>query len=99
MEPEVPDARWLVAGEPKAVAARARQRLRAAVAVAVPEAHEALSTVECLAAVGRLRADAPLRELRDVLGGLDHVAFASAHGVDLAALGERARALAAEFAP
>jgi len=97
LEPEVPDGRWLAAGEPKAVAARARQRLRAAVAGAVPQAHEALSTAECLAAVERLRPDAPLRELRDVLGALDHVAFASAHGADLATLAERARALAGEF--
>src|SRR3989449_5940084 len=44
LEPEVPDARWLAAGEPKAVAARAIWRLRAALAGAVSPAHPALST-------------------------------------------------------
>src|SRR6266545_4992076 len=52
----VPDSRWLAAGEPKAVAARAAQGLRRALALAVPDAHEALSTAECLAAVARARA-------------------------------------------
>jgi hypothetical protein len=43
--------------------------------------------------------DAPLRQLADVLAQLDRVAFASAQGADVAALAERARALAGEFAP
>jgi len=99
LEREVPDARWLGAGEPKAVAARATWRLRAALARAIPEAHPALSTAECLAAVERARADAPLRELRDLLEQLDRVAFASAHGTDVAALATMARQLARELAP
>ena len=94
---EVPDQRWLAAGEPKAVAARASQRLRSALAQAIPDAHEALSTTECLAALERARPDAPLRDLRDVLHALDQVAFASAHGVDVAPLAARARALAREL--
>lgn len=94
---EVPDARWLAAGEPKAVAARAAQRLRRAVAHAIPDAHEALSTEECLVAVERARPDAPLRDLRELLLGLDQVAFATAHGVDVAPLVARARALAREL--
>lgn len=98
LDPMVPDARWLAAGEPKAVAARAARELRAAVARAVPEAHEALSTAECLAAVERARPDAPLRELGDVLGALDQVGFATAHAVDPAPLALRARRLAAELA-
>lgn len=97
LEPEVPDSRWLVAGEPRAVAARASHRLRAALAHAVPGAHEALSTSECLAAVERLP-DAPLRDLADVLTQLDQVAFASAHGTDVAALAARARSLVGELA-
>ncbi len=99
LEREVPDARWLGAGEPKAVAARATWRLRAALARAIPEAHAALSTAECLAAVERARAEAPLRELRDLLEQLDRVAFASAHGTDVAALATMARQLARELAP
>ena len=94
---EVPDARWLAAGEPKAVAARAAQRLRFALANAIPEAHAALSTEECLAAVERARPDAPLRDLRELLLALDQVAFATAHGVEIAPLAARARALAREL--
>jgi len=94
---EVADQRWLAAGEPKAVAARAAQRLRHALARAIPEAHEALSTTECLAAVERARPNAPLRDLRELLQALDQVAFASAHGIDVAPLAARARALAREL--
>ena len=94
---EVSDARWLAAGEPKAVAARAAKRLRHAVALAIPDAHEALSTAECLAVVERARPDAPLRDLRELLQALDQVAFATAHGIDVAPLAARARALAREL--
>jgi len=96
---EIPDQRWLAAGEPKAVAARAAQRLRHALARAIPDAHEALSTTEVLAAVERARPDAPLRDLRDLLQALDQVAFATAHGVDVAPLAARARKLARELSP
>ena len=99
VEPEVPDARWLAAGEPKAVAARAVLQLRVAIAHTVPGANLALSTTECLAVVERARPDAPLRELRAVVEQLDRVEFASAHGTDVAALAVRARALAREFLP
>lgn len=96
---EISDQRWLAAGEPKAVAARAAQRLRHALARAIPDAHEALSTTEVLTAVERARPDAPLRDLRDLLHALDQVAFATAHGVDVAPLAARARALARELRP
>ncbi|OLC07120.1 MAG: hypothetical protein AUJ01_01735 [Acidobacteria bacterium 13_1_40CM_3_65_5] len=96
-EGEIPDSRWLSAGEPKAVAARATRRLRRAVAHAIPEAHEALSTAECLTAVERAWPNAPLRDLRELLQALDQVAFATAHGVEVAPLATRARALAREF--
>lgn len=94
---EVSDQRWIAAGEPKAVAARAAQRLRHALARAIPEAHEALSTTECLAAVERARPNAPLRDLRELLQALDQVAFASVHGADVAPLAARARALARQL--
>jgi len=97
LEPEVPDARWLAAGEPKAVAARAAFRLRVAVARAIPEARPALSTAECIAAVERARSHASLRELRELLEQLDRVAFASAHGTDVAALAQMARRFAQEL--
>ena len=99
LEREVPDARWLAAGEPKAVAARATWRLRSALARAVPEAHVALATAECLAVVERASPHAPVRELRDLLEQLDRVAFASAHGTDLTALAAMARRLARDLGP
>ena len=98
-DPEIPDTRWLAAGEPKAVAARAAHRLRVAIARAVPEAHEALSAGECLAVVERTRPHAPLRELGDLLEQLDRVAFSAAHGTDVAALARMARRLTLEIAP
>jgi hypothetical protein len=98
LDPEVADERWLAAGEPKAVAARAARQVRTAIARAAPEAHEALSTPECLTVLERVRPDAPIRELRELLDALDHVAFATAHGVELAPLAARARALAKRVA-
>ncbi|MGH7615074.1 MAG: hypothetical protein ACREMW_13655 [Gemmatimonadales bacterium] len=90
----VADARWLDAGEPKAVAARAAGGLRAALARAVPEAHAGLSTAECLAKLQLHRPQAPVRDVAAVLEALDHVAFATEAGPDVAALARRARALA-----
>jgi len=46
-----------------------------------------------------VRPDAPLRQLRELLGALDQVAFATTHGVDVAPLAARARALAEELEP
>ncbi|HEY6808860.1 MAG TPA: hypothetical protein VI160_08725 [Gemmatimonadales bacterium] len=92
---EVPDALWLGAGEPKAVAARATHTLRAALARTVEEAPESLPTADALAAADGRLPGAAFRDLRDVLVGLDQVAFAAAHGVDVAALATRARSLAA----
>jgi hypothetical protein len=91
---EVADARWLDAGEPKAVAARVAGGLRAALARVVPEAHAGLSTAECLAKLQLHRPQARVRDLAAVLEALDHVAFATASGPDVAALARRARALA-----
>lgn len=98
LDAEIPDARWLAAGEPKAVAARVAHQLRAAIARAIPAAHEALSTEECLAVVERERPAAPLRDLHEVLNALDQIGFATAHGGDVATLGRRARSLARDIA-
>ena len=97
VEPEVPDERWLAAGEPRAVAARAAGQLRTVLARTIPTAHPALSTAECLAAVERDRPDAPLRDLATVLLALDRIAFATAHGADVGDLAGRARTLTREF--
>lgn len=91
---DVPDAKWLAAGEPKAVAARAAGELRAGLARAEPRASIALSTVECLEVLDGRLPRATLGELTDVLAHLDRVAFASAHGGDVAELARRARTLA-----
>jgi hypothetical protein len=91
---EVADVRWLDAGEPKAVAARAAGGLRASLARVVPEAHAGLPTADCLAKVQLHRPQAPVRDLAAVLEALDHIAFASGPGPDVAALARRARALA-----
>lgn len=99
LEREVPDTRWLAAGEPKAVAARAARHLRMAIARAHPDAFVALSTTECLAALKHTIPDIPLRQLTEVLTQLERVAFASAQGAEAAVLAERARALARELAP
>jgi hypothetical protein len=90
----VPDRRWLEAGEPKAVAARAAGRLRTAIARAVPEAHLGLATSDCLTVVQGRRPQAPVAELRTVFAALDEVAFAGAPEVDLVALARLAETLA-----
>ena len=93
LEVDVGDDRWLTAGEPRAVAARAAAALRWALVQRVPAAHPGLSTAECVAACeGRLRAD-QVAQLAEVLHALDRVAFASAHGADVADLARRARGL------
>ncbi len=99
VDPAVPDERWLASGEPKAVAARAAHALRAAIARAVPAAHAALSTPECLAVVEQARPGAPIRELGELLAALDRVAFATAHATDVAPLAARARGVAEDLAP
>lgn len=99
VEREVPDARWLAAGEPKAVATRATWQLRTALARAAPAAHVALATRECLEVFVRVCPHAPLEELRAVLDQLDQVAYATADRADVAALATTARRLARELAP
>ena len=92
-----PDDRWLTAGEPKAVAARAARVLREALARAVPDATEALPVREALdAAEGRMPG-ATFRRVRETLLALDQVSFAVAHGADVARVASEARALAREL--
>jgi len=99
VEHEVPDVRWIAAGEPKAVATRATWRLRRALARVAPTAHVALASHECLDVFARARPHAPLAELREVLEQLDRVAYAAGQGSDVAAIATRARKLAKEVAP
>jgi hypothetical protein len=88
------DARWLEAGEPRAVATRAAGRLRGTLARLVPEAHQGLSTTACLEVVRRQRPATPMEELDRVLGALDRLAFAAKPEGDVLALARRADDLA-----
>lgn len=93
VEPEPAEDRWLAAGEPRAVAARAASRLRGAIAAAIPEAHLGLSHPECLAVIGRTSPGAPVRELTVILAGLELAAFSGASSAEVGALARRAHAL------
>lgn len=94
-----PDARWLAAGEPKAVAARATRVLRQALARVVPDALESLPVREALDAAEGKVPGTTFRRLRESLLALDQVAFAVAHGSDVAHVAAEARALARELRP
>lgn len=92
-----PDARWLAAGEPKAVAARATRVLRQSLARVVPDAGEALPVREALDAAEGKMPGATFRRVRDALLALDQVSYAVAHGTDVARVAADARALAQEL--
>lgn len=74
--PAAPIDRWLAAGEPRAVAAVATERLRAGIERLVPHATRALATDELLTVLEGERPGWPLRELREMLGALDRARFA-----------------------
>jgi len=78
LEPDIPDARWLAAGEPKAVAARAAGRLRLALAAN---------------ATTRVRANWS-EDITQVLAQLEQAEFSPVGATEIAALSTRARALA-----
>lgn len=90
------DARWLQAGEPRAVATRAAGRLRGALARLVPEAHRGLPTATCLAVVRQRRPATAVEDVQAVLEALECQAFAAAPPADgdLRALARRADELA-----
>lgn len=95
----VGDERWLAAGEPRAVAARAGAELRFALGRVVPAAHPGLSTFEALAASAAELHEAEHKELVAVLAALDQVGYAAIHGAEVRALAERARRLARALVP
>ena len=82
-EPEV--ERWEDAGESRAVVSSAVERLRSAIAAALPEASPDIDTESCLAVLERQRPAWPLAELGELLRALDEARFA--HGPDVDALG------------
>lgn len=92
-----PDGRWLAAGEPKAVAARAARVLRHALARVVPDAQESLPVREALdAAEGRMPG-ATFRRVREALLALEQISYAVAHGTDVERVAAEARELAREL--
>jgi len=80
-------------GDGRVDAARLAARLRRSVAAAVPAAHRALTTDECLAVLAAERPDWPLAELGDALHRLDGARFAADGDPHLTALTEEVVAL------
>jgi hypothetical protein len=96
-----PLERWARDGEPRAVAAAAAIRLRAAMAAAAPTIHRALDTEAAIAAAETLRPDWPLADLAGTLRALDDLRFAPAGAAltDPLALARAADAVSARLAP
>lgn len=90
--------RWADAGEARAVASIATQRLRAAIARGLPAAHAGLDTEDLLRTVAG-RTDWPLAELRDLLRSLDEARFGHTGVPDAAELARRADELAPRLVP
>jgi len=81
-----PLARWVSAGEARAVAAVAAERLRARIASLEPRAARTLSAEECITVLEEARSDWPLRAVADTLRGLERARFAPAVATDVEAL-------------
>ncbi|MFQ6045617.1 MAG: hypothetical protein ACE5PT_04560 [Gemmatimonadales bacterium] len=84
---------WVAAGELRAVATVATDRLRSHLARAVPGAGRHLATEEVLALLERQRPEWPLREVGGVLRALERARFAPAIKDDLLSLVDQARSL------
>lgn len=91
VEPPLED--WIAAGELRAAATVAADRLRDHIARIVTGARRHLATEELIGLLQQECADWPLRELADVLRGLERARFAPAIGDDVLSLVEQARAL------
>ncbi|MSR07301.1 MAG: hypothetical protein EXR93_09595 [Gemmatimonadetes bacterium] len=81
-----PLARWVSAGEGRAVTTVAAGRLRERIAALEPRAARTLSVEECIAVLEDTRSDWPLRAVVDTLRGLERARFAPAVGTDVDAL-------------
>ena len=79
-EPEV--ERWVDAGEFRAVVSAAVERLRDAIAAALPEASPEIYTETCLAVVEQQRPTWPVAELAELLRAMDEARFAHVPEVD-----------------
>jgi hypothetical protein len=87
---ETPVLRWVVAGEPRAVAALTMHRLREHFADKVPGATQSLSTEECLRVIANEQPDWPLRAIDEVVQALERASFAPAVPSDVMALADEA---------
>ncbi len=90
--------RWADAGESRAVASVAAQRLRSLIAERMPAAHQGLDT-ETLLQVVAARHDWPLAELGDLLRSLDEARFGAAAFPDTVGLARWAGELAPRLVP
>lgn len=89
---------WSDAGETRAVAAVASQRLRGLIAARMPAAHTGLDT-EALLRVVAGRSDWPVAELADVLHALDEARFGQVAFPDAVGLARWADELAPRLVP
>ena len=89
---------WLRAGEGRAAASYAMERVRGQVGRLVPTVDRSLSTDECLAALERDQPDWPLRDLGDLLRELDRARFAPLAPADAGELVDRAETMLVRLA-
>ncbi len=90
-----PLMQWAAAGESRAVASLAADRLRARLAKAAPDLDRALSTGEIISTLEAKHSDWPIRDLADTLRGLDRARFAPATPTDIAILVDQVDAVLA----
>lgn len=90
--------RWADAGETRAVASVAAQRLRSLIAARMPSAHPGLDTEDVLRVVAP-RTDWPLGELADLLRSLDEARFGQTAFPDAVGLARWADELAPHLVP
>lgn len=94
---ELPVARWLSAGEGRAVASLAAERLRVRIEAAVPAAAGALGDGARAELVAAERPEWPIRELEDVLLALERARFAPLVRDDAIVLADRVEVLLQEI--
>ena len=92
-----PLARWINAGEARAVAAIASERLRERLAALEPRASRTLASGECIAALEEARPEWPMRSLSELMLSLERARFAPAVASDVAILLTQVDALLADL--
>jgi len=93
-----PIEQWVAAGEPRAVAAVAADRLRRAIAEWLPEASRHLHTEECIRVVLAKRQGDVGRQVADVLRTLERARFSPAASADVLDVVDSAEAVIAALA-